>query len=1366
MPFLAPALIAIGSAVSAAATAVAVEATTLALSVGLSAGVAAGIGNLTLAAVPALLETGVLAGVAALLSPHPAVNTAGSPQDFKPNPNAGLPVVMGRYGVGGNLVYETTSGGGNKTEAGAKGNEYLTSFVILSALGPVQAFETLRFNDTILTFDPNGQACNGGYIPEDEIQAWNPGYRYQNADGSYINNNYQDHAWQNLQLGALDAGYFAPPSKLASDNASLPEWTQAHGFSGFCAAALTLVYDQRYYAGGVPQYQWVLQGIKIYDPRLDSTYAGGAGAQRWAGQGASAAAIAAARGTWTFSQNPWIHALNFALGHFLPDAQTGPGRLYAGIGAGVTGVDIPAFVRAANIADANGWLICGQWTTSDGKWSVLTEMAKAGSGSIVIKNGIISCIVDAPLTSLGTVTADDLSGPVTVPTGASFISRLNTIYPRFTAEAHRWQMVQADTPVKAATYVAEDGAVRSKTLDWQYVPAVNQACQCAAYTICNGREIPGIVLPGRPKLRNYDVGDCFTLDVPEAGLATTKVMVTRRVTDWSTGGVTLTVRTETDDKHAYSLGVSGVAPATPGISGYDPTIVEAPLPANWATGLLEASDPITGESRSIIQVTGSSTDNLYAKFVDIRWRPVVQVNGVWTPTGAGSWSYTQQSALQGQYPLDLNPGTYDVQIAYTTVSGAYPSDDADWLDLGIETVGGSVAANTANVGDRSTVDVNTQLDTLLADVAALQSSDGEDSAALAAAVQAAQVAEAGAEAGESGAVAAQAAAGQSASASEGSASTATAQAAVAGESATTAQAWAQQSQDHASNAGTFAAEAQTSATDADASSAAAYASAQLVANFNPGTNLVADPNFLLGQGDWSFGAGAVQGASNVGTYVARLMAAGDLGSDYIAVATSKTYSIGGGLPCSLQAVVYSGGLGSLGSYARVVVTFLNAAGAVCANGGYAFVETNISQTWTRLTNPNFAVPADAASFFVTCDLTGQGSDLIGMGDNAAFQKIKFEFGALCTPFTDDQVGAAIVQDAEVAASATSALSETVETIRSVVDDPSSGNVALEGAITQEAETAANATAALAQTVDTLSATVDDPQYGNVALRSAISDDAETAANATTALAQTVDGLSAAVSDPQSGNLALEASVTDNRQAVATLLGGVASSVRITLGAGGAAADFELLAEDGSVTGPLSELLLGVDKVLIQTPDGRPIMVADGDNVTFGNVILGNITINGALVDNGTLAGSAFEQFALTQTFEQDDTTPQSLGVVNNSNPPVVCTLGPITTMGHPLQIDMTVGIANTSSNHDQDFYYTLYMDASPIKMVRGRISQNSAGSSILPNGSQQEFPSFLKYVGAGAGEHTFEIKAATVAGSSGETNKYTASIRITEFRDQ
>ena len=754
---------------------------------------------------------------------------------------------MGRYGVGGNLVYETTSGGSNKAAAGAKGNEYLTHFVVLGGLGPYQAWETLRFNDTILTL--NGQTCSGGFIPEDEVQSYNPGYT-QNKDGSYQNNIYNDHAWQNLQLGAPNAGYFAPPAKLASDNAALTEWTQAHGFSSLCAAALTIVYDQTVYAGGVPQYQWTLQGQKIYDPRLDSTYAGGSGPQRWAGSTANAAGISAVRGTWTFNQNPVIHALNFALGYYLPDGVTGFGRLYAGIGAGPTGVDIPAFVAAANVADAQGWIICGQWTTGDGKWSVLTEMLKAASATPVIKSGLISCIIDTPLTSLGTVTADDLSGPIKVPTGSTISARLNTVFPRFSSEAHRWQLVQADTPVKAATYVAEDGAVRSKTIDWQFVPAVNQACQLAAYTITNGREIAGIELPGKPKLRNYTVGDSFTLDIPEAGLATTKVMVTKRATDPMTGGVTLTVRTETDAKHAYSLGVSGVAPATPGISGYDPTIVEAPLPDFWATGALEISDPATGETRVVVRVTGSADDNVYAQTVVLRWRPVALVNADYVATGDQSWSYRSFPASQGQFDLDLNPGVYDVQIAYITINGAYPSADEDWLDLGIETIGGSTASNTANVNDRPANAVTAAIDAQVTLTSMLQSQiatansqiaslmngggDSDSAAASASAAQAAQTAAENAQANaltyQGGALTAEAGAGAYAGQAQGFAQSAS-------EQFTAAQYQAGLSANSAGSAQGFASAAGVSA-------AAAQQSTVIAASVGS-TALNADATFLL-----------------------------------------------------------------------------------------------------------------------------------------------------------------------------------------------------------------------------------------------------------------------------------------------------------------------------------------------------------------------------------------------------------------------------------------------------------------------------------------------------------------------------------------
>ena len=520
------------------------------------------------------------------------------------------------------------------------------------------------------------------------VQAYNPGYT-QNSDGSYANNNYSGKAWQNFQLGYTPIPYFAPPDQLGT-GAALTEWTSEHGFSGFCASALTIVYDQTTYAGGVPQPQWTVQGCKLYDPRKDSTYPGGSGAHRWGGPNLTAGNLVLTRNTWEWTDNPFIHALNYALGHWMPqDTDNGTG-LYAGVGAGLSGVDIDAFIRGANIADANGWKICGQWTTDDGKWSVLTAMLQAGGGQLHQPAGKISCTVSTPLTSLGTITADDLMGPITLDTGVSMRERINTVFPSYSSEAHRWAVVQADTPVKAATYVAEDGGVRSKQLELQYVPAVNQACQLAAYAITDGREIPGIVLQGKPKLRNYAVGDCFTVNIAEAGLETTKVVVTKRTTDFSTGAVTLTVRTETDAKHAYSLGISGVAPPTPGISGFDPSIVPAPPPGSWTGGVTSNPDG-SGEEIFVIEINGSVIDNLYAASVVVGYQLVTTVDGVDT---YGDWVWDASSPSTATLiNLNLPAGRYHVAIRYVTISGAQDVDN--YLDLGILTVPAGTAA-TAN----------------------------------------------------------------------------------------------------------------------------------------------------------------------------------------------------------------------------------------------------------------------------------------------------------------------------------------------------------------------------------------------------------------------------------------------------------------------------------------------------------------------------------------------------------------------------------------------------------------------------------------------------------------------------------------------
>src|SRR3546814_982145 len=76
----------------------------------------------------------------------------------------------------------------------------------------------------------------------------------------------------------------------------------AHKLSGYCATMVRLRYDSKgkHFQNGVPDVLWIVQGVKVYDPRLDSTYPGGSGACR-----------AGDESTYVYSQNPYLHALTW-----------------------------------------------------------------------------------------------------------------------------------------------------------------------------------------------------------------------------------------------------------------------------------------------------------------------------------------------------------------------------------------------------------------------------------------------------------------------------------------------------------------------------------------------------------------------------------------------------------------------------------------------------------------------------------------------------------------------------------------------------------------------------------------------------------------------------------------------------------------------------------------------------------------------------------------------------------------------------------------------------------------------------------------------------------------------------------------------
>jgi len=623
------ALTIVGTTATGYAVAGAVSSAVLAL--GGAAGLGAAVGAWSLVATVG----GALAGPPKI----GAGDSGGSQIDFKADPNAGIPMVLGRTGTGGVIVHANTSGEANK-------NSHLAFCTVLSA-GPVQSIESLSANDELVTF----------------------------ADELATNTKFAGAMWTRHQLGAKPSGPFPYPGV---PDGWIPEWTDDHKVSGLAASWFVLHYDQEIYAGGAPKPTWVVNGVAVYDPRLDSTYPGGSGACRSDDET-----------TWTFegADNPFLQGLTFCIG------RRANGVLTHGLGAPLEMIDVAAFVEGANVCEANGWITGGVVSSADSKWEALKAMLQAGGGAPMKLGARISCIVNAPRVSLNASdpwTGADLLGEAQITATQSRRARINTIVPRYRSEAHQWQVV-ANAPVVATTYVTEDGGERrSREVEYSLVQDPAQAAQLAAYDIVNSREIGPIVLPSKPRYVGYKPGDCITVDEPEIGLENRKVLILGRTIDPDSGMVTSVCQTETDAKHDFALGRTDVAPPTPGFDGADPSYVGAPDLGSWVAvgGVLEGPD---GAMPAII-VTGE-IDNPTISGVIADHRLVLDLGA----GQYGDWVSTEHPASVRRIELrGLLPRTpYHVRIRYRSARGV----EGDLgLDLGIVTTGDLISSGVREIG--------------------------------------------------------------------------------------------------------------------------------------------------------------------------------------------------------------------------------------------------------------------------------------------------------------------------------------------------------------------------------------------------------------------------------------------------------------------------------------------------------------------------------------------------------------------------------------------------------------------------------------------------------------------------------------------
>lgn len=579
-----------------------------------------------------------VASVASLARGKPRVGGAGSPVDFKADPNAGIPYGIGETGLGGNIVFANT--------AEAK-NAHLV-YLTVHSLGPVDSITEFRVNDATVTFSAD------------------------NAVGFYHNM-----MWERRQVGSLTPATFYPP---ATTLGSFVEWTSAHKLTGLAAHWWVLEYDKtgKTYPTGTPKPLTIGKWVKCYDPRLDSTYPGGSGSHRSNDEG-----------TWAWTDNPFLHALTWSLGRLR--TVSGKVRRVAGIGAAVALIDVAAFVEGANVCDANGWKAGGLVTTADDKWQVLGAMLQAGGGWPASNGTKISCGVSAPKVSLATLTGDDQAdGEVSIDAARSRRERFNAVIPRYRSAAHGYEVVAADKIVVSAYLTADLDRDRTCEPEFFLCPDVDQAAQLGTYAVANSREFGPIVIPCKPRWWGYKPGDCITVDEAEWGLVAQPCLIMSRERDPSTGRVTLTLQTETDAKHAFCLGKTGTAPPSPSLTGINAGVIEAP----GAGAFTLSGGTYTSSAGAIPAVTLEGIcDNEHAVELLVRYRPTGSTD--WAgPIIATLPPFGDEVRVE---ITGVTSGTqYDAESAYRSPRGVL----SDWTSEGTATAGTfTLAALDALIGD-------------------------------------------------------------------------------------------------------------------------------------------------------------------------------------------------------------------------------------------------------------------------------------------------------------------------------------------------------------------------------------------------------------------------------------------------------------------------------------------------------------------------------------------------------------------------------------------------------------------------------------------------------------------------------------------
>lgn len=249
-------------------------------------------------------------------------------------------------------------------------------------------------------------------------------------------------------------------TKLVADTADLGQnWKETSVCAGLTYVVVERLWDEERLPRR-PDFEFILRGLREYDPRRDSTVAGGSGPQRLDNPS-----------TWVYTQNPAVHRLNYQLG--LRGRISG--RTLIGEGKSLGQIDLGSYIAAMNACDTlrggKPTYQCSLYVTGDDDHTeILKEFDDAMAGYALNRRGLSGVIAGAPQIPVAAITRND------IPVGRaqelkhrkSAFNRFNHLSGQFISRENHWNP-DSLKPIMVNADVAADGRPRQTSNDFLQV---------------------------------------------------------------------------------------------------------------------------------------------------------------------------------------------------------------------------------------------------------------------------------------------------------------------------------------------------------------------------------------------------------------------------------------------------------------------------------------------------------------------------------------------------------------------------------------------------------------------------------------------------------------------------------------------------------------------------------------------------------------------------------------------------------------------------------------------------------------------------------------------------------------------------------